>query len=90
MKCTQRQSAKYWRIVFFLFVAAAPRRSVLWNDLWSYRAASTVVLLWVLDVVEMCIFVECGGVIVSLKGVACGFLLTADHESARDGWGVGR
>ena len=76
--------------LFSLFLAAAPRRSVLLNDLLSYRAASTVVLLWVLDVMEMCICVECGGVIVNLKGVACGFLLIVDHESARDGWGVGR
>ena len=38
----------------------------------------------------MCIFVMCGGVTVSLKGVVCDSPLTADHESARDVWGVER
>ena len=76
-------------MVFFL-VAAAPRRSVLWNDLLSHRAASTAVLWQVRGAVGMCIFVGCGDVTVSLKGVVCDSPLTADHESARDVWGVER
>ena len=71
-------------------MAAAPRRSVLLNDLWSYRAASTAVLSWVLDVLGKCTFLACGGVIVGLRGVVCDSLLTADHESARDERGVER
>ena len=58
-------------MVLFL-VAAAPRRNVLWNDLFlSHRAASTAVLWLVLGAVGTCIFVKCGGVTVSLKGVVC-------------------
>ena len=63
---------------------------MLVNGLWPYIAASTSVLSCVQDVLGKCIFVVCGGVIVSLKGVVCDSLLTADHESARNGWGVGR
>ena len=39
---------------------------------------------------EMCICVVCGVAIVSLKGVVCDSPLAADHESARDVWGVER
>ena len=71
-------------------VAAAPRHSVLLDDLWSYRAASTAVLSWVQDVLGKCTFVACGGVIVGLRGVVCGSLQTADHESAKGERGVER
>ena len=60
------------------------------NGLWPYIAASTSVRSCGRDVWGKCIFVVCGGVIVSLKGVVGDSLLTADHESARNGWGVGR
>ena len=59
---------------------------MLVNGLWPYIAASTSVLSCGQDVLGKCIFVVCGDVIVSLKGVVCDSLLTADHESARDGW----
>ena len=36
----------------------------------------------------MCIFVVCGVVTVSLTGVVCDSPLTAEHESAKDVWGV--
>ena len=76
--------------MLFFLVAAAPRRSVLLNDLWSHRAASTAELWQVQGVVGTCIFLGCGGVTVSLKGVVSDSPLTADHESARDVWGVER
>ena len=71
-------------------MAAAPRHSVPLNDLLSYRAASTAGLWLVLAVVEKCICVVCGVVIVSLKGVVCDSPPTVDHESARGVRGVER
>ena len=89
VNCISQQSAKVQAHSLFL-LAAAPRRSVLVNDLWPYIAASTSVLSCVQDVLGKCIFVVCGGVIVGLRGVVCDSLLTADHESARDERGVER